>query len=158
METKKIAGIQFTNTGVLIEKPYQKDEELCARHHFSEEMFTGDFLEIAKRLAKLRMSKCFKKLHQNLAQASHITEHDIVWKDGHFSVPVWEQLEAILSITDVRQLNRFQAQQLIRAIILDEAGYWLSDFDENWNSNEKSECRLTLEFKRFITEHVLVAE
>jgi hypothetical protein len=121
-------------------------------------MFTGDFLKIAKLLAKYRMSKCFKKLHQNLAQASHITEHDIVWKGGHFSVPVWEQLEAILSLTDVRQLNRLQAQQLIRAIILDEAGYWLSDFDQDWNSNEKSECRLTLEFKRFITEHVLVAE
>ena len=82
----------------------------------------------------------------------------IVWKGGHFSIPVWEQLEAILSLTDVRQLNRLQAQQLIRAIIMDDAGYWLSDFDENWNSNEKSECHITLEFKRFITEHVLVAE
>lgn len=158
METKKIAGIQFTNTGVLIEKPYQNDEELCAKQRFSEEMFTGDFLKIAKLLAKYRMSKCFKKLHENLAQAIHITEQMIVWKGGHFSVPVWEQLEAILSLTDVRQLNRLQAQQLIRAIMIDDAGYWLSDFDENWNSSEKSECRVTLEFKRFITEHVLVAE
>lgn len=158
METKKIAGIQFTNTGVLIEKLYQNDEELCAKQRFSEEMFTGDFLKIAKLLAKVRMSKCFKKLHENLSQASHITEQMIVWKGGHFSVPVWEQLEAILSLTDVRQLNRLQAQQLIRAIMLDDASYWLSDFDENWNSKEKSECRVTLEFKRFITEHVLVAE
>jgi hypothetical protein len=158
METKKIAGIQFTNTGVLIEKSYQKDDELCVKQQLSEELFTGDFLKIAKLLAKLRMSKCFKKLHQNLSQASHITEHIIAWKGGHFSVSVWEQLEAILSITDVRQLNRLQAQQLIRAIMLDEAGYWFSDFDENWNSNEKSECRLTPEFKRFITEHILVTE
>lgn len=156
METinKKIAGIQFTNTGVMIEKPYCEDQsELRGQHRIAEEKFTGEFLEIAKRVIKYRMAHCFKQLHANLANAKVITPQSIIWKGGHFEVPVWEQMEAILELDDIRKLNRLQCQQLVRSLMFNSPNYWLSDHDENWNIIEKSDnVKLPDEFKMLITE------
>ena len=156
METinKKIAGIQFTNTGVMIEKPYCEDQsELRGQHRIAEEKFTGEFLEIAKRVIKYRMAHCFKQLHANLANAKVVTPQSIIWNGGHFEVPVWEQMEAILELDDIRKLNRLQCQQLVRSLMFNSPNYWLSDHDENWNIIEKSDnVKLPDEFKMLITE------
>lgn len=163
METtnKKIAGIQFTNTGVMIEKPYCEDQsELRGQHRIAEEKFTGELLEIAKRVIKYRMAHCFKQLHANLANAKVVTPQSIIWSGGHFEVPVWEQMDAILQMKDVRDLNRMQCQQLIRSLMFNCSGsYWLSDHDENWNIVKGSDnIKCTEEFKGFITEHILCCE
>ena len=163
METtnKKIAGIQFTNTGVMIEKPYCEDQsELLGQRRIAEEKFTGEFLDIAKRVIKYRMAHCFKQLHTNLANAKIVTPQNIIWKDGHFNVHVWEQMEAILKIDDVRKLNLLQCQQIIRSMLFNCSGlYWLSDHDENWNIiKDNTNVKCTDEFKMFITEHILCCE
>ena len=157
METSKtIAGIQFTNEGISIIRPYNEDAKI-ADFRFDEKLFTDEFVQQAKRLAKIRMANCYKKLHTNIANASHISNQMIAWKGGHFSVPVWEALEGILQIKDVRQLTVLQCQQLIRAMLIDlDGSCWLYDYDENWNQIPKSDIRLKSEFKLFITEHMLV--
>lgn len=156
MKTKTIAGIQFTNEGISIIRPYKTDATLAA-FRLDEKLFTGEFVEQAKRLAKVRMANCYKKLHTNIANASHITSEVIAWKGGHFSVPVWEALEGILQIEDVRQLDALQCQQLIRAMLIDREGSsWLYDYDENWNQISNSDIRLTSEFKLFVTEQILL--
>ena len=161
METtnKKIAGIQFTNTGVMIEKPYCEDQsELRGQHRIAEEKFTEELLEIAKRVIKYRMAHCFKQLHANLANAKIITPQSIIWVGGHFEVPVWEQMEAILQLDDVRKLNRMQCQQLVRAMLF-QSSYWLCDHDANWNPIKGSDnVKTTDEFKNFVTEHFLCCE
>lgn len=154
--TKTIAGIQFTNDGITIVRPYNQDDKV-ADFRFEEKLYTGDFLQTAKRLAKVRMANCYKKLHANMASATHVTPEIIAWKGGHFSVPVWEALEGILNIEDVRQLSVLQAQQLIRAIMLDKGdSCWLYDYDKNWNQIPSSDIRMAEGFKLFITEHILV--
>lgn len=163
METtnKKIAGIQFTNTGVMIERPYcEEQSELFEQHCIKEEKFTGELLEIAKRVIKYRMAHCFKQLHTNLANAKIITPQIVVWNGGHFGVPTWEQMEAIFQLNDVRDLNRAQCQQLIRSLMFNCSGsYWLSDHDENWNVIKGSDSiKCTEEFKNFVTEHILCCE
>ena len=154
--TKTIAGIQFTNEGISIIRPYKEDAQ-AADFRLDEKLFTGEFVEQAKRLAKARMANCYRKLHTNIATASHITNQVIAWKGGHFSVPVWEALEGILQIEDVRQLDVLQCQQLIRAMLIDkEGGNWLYDYDKNWNQIPNSDIRLTEGFKYFVTEQMLI--
>jgi hypothetical protein len=156
--TKTIAGIQFTNEGISIIRPYKVDDKV-ASYQFDEKLFTGEFVEQAKRLAKVRMANCYKKLHTNIATASHITPDVISWKGGHFSVPVWEALEGVLQIEDVRHLNEFQCQQLIRAMLIDkETSCWLYDYDSNWNQISNSDIRLSDGFKLFVTEHMLICK
>lgn len=156
METtnKKIAGIVFTETGVMIERPYCDDR---IYHQTKEEKYTGEWLEVAKYVIKYRMANCYHKLHSNLANATTITPHTIIWQGGHFGVPVWEQMEDILKLNDVRELNKMQCQQIIRSLMFDAPNYWLNDHDENWNViKESKELKLTDEFKMLITELMLV--
>lgn len=151
---KTIANVQFSESGILIERKYQEDPDLFRKP--SEELYTGKFLELAHRLAKKRMYHCYKKLHANLSKATHITSVYIAWKDGNFSVPVWESLERILQITDVRELDMLQCQQIIRAIIQDMQS-WVSDYDmTTYEYIKDSNIYITEDFKNFITEHMMV--
>ena len=156
MENKQIAGITFTDKGILIEKQYNYSQPSLK---LDEEKFTKDFLIIAKRLAKYRMAHCYKQLHQNITTAEHITPQMIFWKDGHFSVPVWEELEKILKLKDVRDLNALQTQQLIRSMLFHEST-WLYDHNEDWNELKGGNfcIKCTEEFKLFLTEHMLCCE
>lgn len=155
--TKTIAGIQFTESGIVLERKYAEDDSVFAP--VDEKLYTGDYLRQAKRLAKIRMANCYKKLHTNMAAATHITRDEIAWKGGHFSVPVWEALEGILKLEDVRNLTALQAQQLIRAIMLDQSGStWLYDYDKDYNKIPNSDIQLTEGFKVFITEQIFVVE
>lgn len=149
---KTVAGVTFTATGVCIEKPYTNNLAVC--REVNESKFTGEYLEIAKRLAKTRMSHCKQQLHANLANAIYITEDTIAWSGGHFSVSVYEALEDIIKLTDVRKLNKLQAQQLIRTMLLNGANIYVYDYDENLKRCSKDIC-VTEDFKNFITEHML---
>ena len=157
MTTKTIAGIQFTESGIVLERKYAGDDSVFAP--VDEKLYTGDYLRQAKRLAKVRMANCYKKLHTHMAAATHIKADMIAWKGGHFSVPTWEALEGILKLEDVRNLTALQAQQLIRAIMLDQSGStWLYDYDKDYNKIPNSDIQLTEGFKIFITEQVFVVE
>lgn len=163
MKTKnvKIAGLVFTETGVMIEKPYcNNNDELKGQRRIKEEHFKGELLEIAKRLAKARMAHCYREVHENLAVAQVITAHHIIWKDGHFEVPVWKELEAILSLDDVRELNSLQCQQLVRSIMFNTDSYWLPEYNTStWTTDTKADpIIITAEFKMFITEQFLVGD
>lgn len=152
---KNIAGIMFTETGIMIEKSYQTD--FTTKKVFKDEMFKGDFLELAKRIIKARMAHCRQQLHVHLASATHITEEIIAWQGGHFNVKVWEELEKALELDDARKLNTIQCQQIIRAILLDNVGSWAYDYDmDTWTRFQNGDKRITEEFKNFITEQVLV--
>lgn len=154
MENKQIAGITFTDKGILFEKQYNYSQPSLK---LDEEKFTKDFLIIAKRVAKYRMAHCYKQLHTYITTAEHITPQMIFWKDGHFSVPVWEELEKILELKDVRELNALQTQQLIRSIMLN-CPIFLKDHDKDWNIIQGTGVPLTQEFELFITEHMLCCE
>lgn len=154
---KKIAGIQFSETGIIVERPFVEDTQTLQSRRFAEELFTGSFLDIAKRIIKYRMAHCFNNLHANLARAAHITKEYIAWPKGHFTMPVWLELEKALKLDDVRKLNALQTQQIIRAIVLGQANGWLYDHDTTtWIKFDKNDIYLTEEFKLFITEHILV--
>ena len=149
---KTIANIQFTDKGILIEKSYNEDNSVFSP--YKEELFTEDFLTIAKRLAKQRMADCYKKLHSNLNKATHITQDMIAWKGGRFNISVWESLEDILKLNDVRELNFLQTQQIIRSMLL-HGDSWLYDYDENWEQANKGSIYCCEDFKNFITEHLV---
>lgn len=149
---KTIANIQFTETGILIEKSYNEDNSVFSP--YKEELFAGDFLTIAKRLAKQRMSACYKKLHSNLNKATHITQDMIAWKGGRFNISVWESLEDILKLNDVRELNFLQTQQIIRSMLL-HGDNWLYDYNEDWEQTNNGGIYCGEDFKNFITEHLI---
>lgn len=100
------------------------------------------------------MAHCKQKLHANLANATYITEYVIAWQGGHFSVPAYEALENILELTDVRKLNKMQALQLTRAMLLNDASKYVYDYDENLKRCDRDIC-VTEDFKNFITEYML---
>lgn len=101
------------------------------------------------------MADCYKKLHSNLAKAKYISEDMIAWEGGRFNVKVWESLENILTLTDVRDLNALQCQQLIRSMLLNSRS-WLYDHNtETWEEIKTGDIMLSDEFKNFITDHML---
>lgn len=155
METKQIAGVKFTENGILIERKYN---DVPMGRRINEENFTGKFLELAKRLAKYRMAHCYKQLHANLSRAIRVTNTEIAWEGGQFQVPVWEALEGILKLDDVRQLNPLQAQQIVRSIMF-HCSSWAYDHNTTtWEINKESkEMSISEDFKNFITEQLLVA-
>jgi hypothetical protein len=99
------------------------------------------------------MAHCKQQLHANLANATYIAEYVIAWKGGHFSVPAYEALEDILKLTDARDLNKMQALQLIRAMLLNGANNYVYDYDENLNRCD-TDIHVTEDFKNFITERM----
>jgi hypothetical protein len=150
---KTIAGIQFTESGILIEKKYNTDNSVFSVTNC--ELFTGKYLETAKRLAKYRMADCYKKLHSNLAKAKHISTDMIAWEGGRFNIKVWESLEKILTLTDVRDLDLLQCQQLIRCMLTISRS-WLYDHNtETWEEMKTGDIMMSEEFKNFITDHML---
>ena len=153
--TKTIAGITFNNEGIVITKPYYNNPEEIFNTRPKDDVYTGKWLELAKRLAKYRLASCYRKLHANLAVATHVTPDLIAWKGGRFTVSVWEALTGILTLTDVRQLTVLQAQQLIRARLFDKSGTWLYDHDENWNERKDGDICMDDNFMVFVTEHIL---
>lgn len=151
---KIIAGIQFTEDGIAIIRPYVENPQLCM-YDVEESLFTGEFLEVSKRLVKSRMAHCFKSLHSNITNATHITEDMIAWKGGRFNVRVWKELEKVLDLKDARDLNQLQVQQILRSILLHNQN-WVYDYDENWNQCGK-DMHISEKYKVFITEMMVVA-
>jgi hypothetical protein len=152
---KTIAGLMFTETGIVIERPFVKNPSV--KKMIAEDKFTGEFLELAKRIIKARMAHCYRKLHSNLANAKHVTPAMIAWEGGHFNVSVWEELEKALELDDARKLNTIQCQQILRAILLDEVGNWAYDYDTTtWTRFDKGDKHITHEFRNFVTEQILV--
>ena len=150
---KTIAGINFTETGILIERNYVENQEAVQAQKFSDEQLTK-FLKIAKRLAQRRMEHCRAKLHANIAHATHLTSELVLWKNGRFNVKVYEALEGILELDDVRKLDVLQSQQLIRAMLFQGTG-WIYEFDANGNETSKNGVYCDEDFKLFITEHII---
>lgn len=155
---KTIANVTFTANGILVEKSYAENFEVLAGRRIKEEKFTGELLNIAKRLAKARMAHCYHQLHSNLANASHITEQTIAWEGGCFQIPVWEALERVLALDDVRNLDALQAQQLIRSMLFQNSNNWVFDYDSSWKKIPGSDIRVTEAFQQFITEHMLIVK
>ena len=152
---KNIAGVSFTETGILIEKKYN---DAVVERKFNEEVFTGKFLELAKRLAKYRMHHCYTQLHNNLARAIRVTEQEIAWQGGGFQVPVWEALERILELKDARELDPLQAQQILRSILF-HCSSWAYDIDiVTGAQTSDKDMHVDEAFKNFITEQILVAK
>lgn len=152
---KNIAGVLFTETGIMIEKSYQQDFE--TNKVFKEEVFTGVFLMLAQRIIKNRMMHCRHQLHTNLANATHITKDLIAWKGGHFNVNVWLEMEKALELKDARELNTIQCQQIIRAMLLNQVSGWVYDVDmTTWTKFKEGDKCISDDFKNFISEQLLV--
>lgn len=152
---KNIAGVLFTETGIMIEKSYQQD--FGTKKVFKEEVFTGVFLILAQRIIKNRMMHCRQQLHIHLASATHIAEDLIAWQGGHFNVLVWQEMEKALELKDARELNTIQCQQIIRAMLLDQVGGWVYDVDmTTWTKCQEGDKKISDDFKNFITEKMLV--
>lgn len=152
---KNIAGVLFTETGILIEKSYQQDFE--TKKVFKEEVFTGVFLMLAQRIIKNRMMHCRQQLHIHLASATHIAEDLIAWQGGHFNVNVWLEMEKALELKDARELNTIQCQQIIRAMLLNQVGSWVYDVDmTTWTKCKEGDKNISDDFKNFISEQMLV--
>lgn len=152
---KNIAGVLFTETGIMIEKSYQQDFE--TKKVFKEEVFTGVFLMLAQRIIKNRMMHCRQQLHTHLASATHIAEDLIAWQGGHFNVNVWLEMEKALELKDARELNTIQCQQIIRAIFLGQVGSWVYDVDmTTWTKCKEGDKNISEDFKNFISEQILI--
>lgn len=152
---KNIAGVLFTETGIMIEKSYQQDLE--TKKVFKDEMFIGVFLMLAQRIIKNRMMHCRQQLHSNLANATHITPEIIAWQDGHFNVIVWQEMEKALELKDARELNTIQCQQIIRAMLLNQVGNWVYDVDMiTWTKCQEGDMKISDDFKNFISEQILI--
>lgn len=141
----KIRGIEITNTGVYIKRPFSETSAPFKKLDIS------NYLNIAQCLAKVRMEHCYNELLFHIHEA-HITPNVISWEEGHFTIPVYLALERVLELNSVYKLDSLQTQQLIRAITFNTNGLYVVDYENNLN------VKITDEFKMFLTEHILVCE
>lgn len=146
----KIGEIEVTATGIRIELPFTETPVPFKK------LDTSNFLKIAKCLAKARMAHCYKELMLHIHEA-HRTPFVISWDGGHFTIPVYQALEQVLELDDIYKLDSLQTQQLIRAIVLNTSGMYVSDY-EQYQKIKGSEVRITNEFKLFLTEHQLACD
>jgi hypothetical protein len=135
-----VGNITFTEEGVVIKKAYSND------------MSEVGVVSEDKRLAALkcaldylqgRLTHCKKQLEENIVRAV-VTPVAVYWKGGHFSIPVYQHIDIVLSNppTSWDAVTPETAQQMVRALHFNKAENWYDCETKDLAFNIASEIML----------------
>ena len=89
----KVGNIEFTSKGVLIVRNYSSTEEVNAYLETSQHKISNETtLHIAKCAIKERIEHCKSELQKHFAEATLITQNQVIWNGGHFTIPVYQEM------------------------------------------------------------------
>ena len=113
-ETNKIGNVQFTETGLVFERPYdiQFPEWKPIRW--------ADIEERCVEIIQNRIQHCVEALNQNVAKATHADYSQVYWEGGHFSRPVYERMAEFV---ENHELTLMICQQILRELFLNKERY-----------------------------------
>ena len=120
-EIKKIGNITFTDTCAFVERKYNEEavNKFYEETKASRDKDAAQAFECAMVYLQMRIDHCRTELELNFANAEVVSAQSVHWKGGHFSVPVYEHmLDAVSNAKCWDDLNRFQLQQVVRALYL----------------------------------------
>lgn len=112
-----VGNVAFTDMGVEVSIPYSEDDRIALS---SERLTYEDLRPWLVAFCQKRMRACAKKLQNNIARATQVTEQIVMWPDGHFTVPVYKNLEFFVGSKGAK--NEFNAgilQQVLRQMYSD---------------------------------------
>lgn len=120
-ENIMVGNIAFTENGVSVVMPYtapEARETVYAELSKDKEKRAKDALVAGMKAIEARLKHCKEELEKNLPKAVIVTEEQVVWKDGHFSLPVYKAMEDLLARNPQNwdELNKLELQQMVRAI------------------------------------------
>lgn len=120
-----VGNITFTEEGVVIKKEYSHDVEM----NVVDENKRIEALKCALDYLQGRLTHCKKQLEENIVRAV-VTPVAVYWKDGHFSIPVYQHVENVLSNppTSWDEVTPETAQQIVRAMYFNKSEKWY-DYD-----------------------------
>lgn len=134
-----VGNITFTEEGVVIKKAYSDMSEVDV---ISEEKRLSA-LKCALDYLKGRLAHCKKQLEENIVRAI-VTPHVVYWKGGHFSIPVYQHIEIVLSNPPAswNEVTPETAQQIVRALHFNKAENWYDCETKDLAFNIASEIML----------------
>lgn len=147
-EIKKIGNITFTNTCAFVERKYNEEasNKFYAETRVSRDKDAAQAFECAMTYLQMRIDHCRTELQLNFANAEFVTVNGVFWTGGHFSVPVYEYMcDAVSNAKCWNDLNRFQLQQVVRALYLQRncsAPKYFSSVIRDLAFNIATECLL----------------
>lgn len=112
-ERVKVGNVIFAEEGVMVVRPYITDEV-----RITDKVITYDAIRpYLLALCVRRMRHCAKMLEANLGAATQVSSEFVVWKNGHFSLPVYKALQQFVGSNGVKgEFTPLIAQQCIREI------------------------------------------
>ena len=131
-----VGNIVFGETGVSIIRPYMSEDAVTTaiiENHPDNQEDSEKALVCALDFVKARIAHCQAELEANLSKAYAISEHLVYWKDGHFSLPVFQLMEQLVerNPTSWDDLSISELQQIVRALHFQRQ----AKMETWWNTN-----------------------
>lgn len=112
-ERCKVGNVIFAEEGVMVVRPYITDEVRITDRVITYDKIRPYLLALCVR----RLRHCAKMLEANLGSATQVHSEFVVWKDGHFSLPVYKALQQFIGSNGAKgEFTPLIAQQCIREI------------------------------------------
>ena len=120
-ENTTIGNIVFGEDGVFIQRKY--DSYDASNAYFEQGLEErkkrkAEALECAMAYLQCRIDHCRTELENNFAKAVIVTPQEVVWDNGHFSLPVYRIMCDCIARNpkDWDELNIPELQQIVRAL------------------------------------------
>lgn len=89
----RVGNIEFTPKSVSIVRDYSSEEEIDAYFKTTKSVNNeATTLHIAKCAIKERIEHCERELQKHLSEAILITSSQVIWDNGHFTMPVYQEM------------------------------------------------------------------
>lgn len=125
-----VGNVAFTDEGVQVQIPYSEDGSIDLSR--GKTITYEDLRPWLVAYCQKRMKFCREKLQANIARATQVTPQVIMWPDGHFSVPVYKNLEFFVGSKGNKiEFNAGILQQVLRQMYSSEYIY-KEDCDKEW--------------------------
>lgn len=117
-----VGNVAFTDEGVQVQISYSEDGSIDLSR--GKTITYEDLRPWLIAYCQKRMKSCREKLQANIARATQVTREIIMWPDGHFSVPVYKNLENFVgSKGSKKEFNPGILQQILRQMFLSQYIY-----------------------------------
>ena len=115
----KVGNIEFTSKSVSIVRNYSSTEEINKYYETSQRKVSNETtLHIAKCAIKERIEHCKSELQKHFADAILITNNQVIWDGGHFTIPVYQEMVDFIE-RDVHswdEVSPTMLNQILRAL------------------------------------------
>ena len=132
-----VGNVAFTDEGVQIAIPYSENDQIDLSR--GKQVTYEDLRPWLVAYCQKRMRSCAEKLQNNIARATQVTREIVMWPEGHFSVPVYKNLEFFVGSKGAKsEFNAGILQQVLRQMYSESYLYKEDCDSEYYDATRKS--------------------